>query len=146
MSRVYFDNEIIAISGKSINKKLVFMAYADKDKCIGRKYVAGPYTEFHANGATNTRTIANLWNMTPDAFKQDFKKYAKAYNKQFNNRQKLDVNAFAIFFSVVHQAVNSISDLDDLATRFGQTLQDWMNNSFLRKVRTTAPFTARLTV
>ena len=145
--KLTFKEMIETKSGKSDRGTHVFMALKNRTIGVKRRFTKPIHTVQHDRFGNKTKAAATVWKIVPLAFKEDLKRYTRLYNLQIQsqNHEKANVGVYSIFVKAVCGYEEPISNLASLASLFGFTVSDWIDNGLLPNVVTDTPFTAELT-
>jgi len=133
---------IKTISGKDIEKGIVYCSYKNDTICYTRKYVKPKTTAHNREYGAKLKKISLLYKAVPDTFKECLRIYAQAYNQQLRPPKNGGVNAFNIFTKSLCNSNVSLTDLDSLqsvASLYGSTISCWVEHGLLQKVRVIIP-------
>ena len=143
MPRVYFDKEIRAKSGRYKGSDIVFKAARNRTIGLTRTHVKKTRTTDHQLlKGSKLKAASALWHEISASFKADLERYAHAFNSQHLPEDKLYLSAFNIFIKAVCRYSTPIDDLSVLVMIFGNSLNSWIDNGFLRRVTVSSPFNA----
>jgi len=142
--RITFAKNIKTMSGKCKNGNMVFMSMKNDTICIGRNFTYPLITQHHKSTGSKLKAAASLWKLLPNPFKEDLEKYAKAFNLIHLHEKKLKVSPFNVFIMGVCKADRPLESISEITDELGSTLNNWIQNKYLKNVSTETPFTATI--
>jgi len=135
---VTFEWPLKTLSGKDLQKGVVYQSCRDDTLCIMRRYVRPRITEHnHYTGAKFRGAILLYKAMNPE-FLRDLKRYTDAFNNQLLPEKKLPLNQYNTFLKALLNKKVRLNDLDSFqgfADLFGNTIEAWIASGLLPKVR-----------
>jgi len=127
-----------SFAGLNSDKTLVYRSCWNNVVFIASKYTCPRITEHnHRQGTKLTRANA-LYKSINTAFIEDLKIYAEAYNKKYSKKKRLPSNFYNIFIKALCNGAVKINDLDSLEKfvgLHGNTIEAWIANGLLPKVK-----------
>jgi len=142
--KVTFYKNIKTLSGKDKPGNMVFQSAKNHSVCIVRNYIKPRLTENNHYMGIKMTAAASLWKSVSLRFISDLKVYANAYNNQHLAERNLPLYAYNIFIMGIMKNHSPITSIPSLITDLGETLQEWIDNGFLKKVNTSHTFTATI--
>ena len=142
--KVTFYKNIKTMSGRCTQGNMVFMSAKNHSVCVARNYVKPRLTENNELMGLKMKAAANIWKSISVGFINDLKTYANAYNHQHLDERTLYISAYNVYIMAVMKYSIPIPSISALVTAFGATLEDWIGNGYLKRVNTTATFSANV--
>jgi hypothetical protein len=133
--KVTFEDGVRTRSGHVKGMKYCYMYFEKYGVSYARRYKVPKYTETNAIAGNKMRATVDLWHQVPEGFKDDLKKYVREYNKKHLEEMTSGLSGYNIFVKVVFPRALEINSLEELVETFGNTVLEWIERNYLRRVR-----------
>jgi len=136
--KITLDWPLRTLSGKDLQKGVVYQSCRDDTLCIMRRYVRPRITEHNHYTGAKFKSAILLYKVINPEFMRDLIRYTDAFNNQLLPEKKLPLNQYNTFLKALLNKKVRLSDLDNFrgfAGIFGNTIEAWIANGLLPKVR-----------
>lgn len=147
LTKEYWDYLIFIKNIKSLSGRfgnLIFYSYEKTNKIYFRTYRYPNLTKHnHLNGQKIQRASL-LWKQVDNDFKNDLNEYAKLFHQQYRQDKSMHITGYNIFCKCILKITHKVSSLTDLREIAGNTINQWIQNSYLDKLNSEIDFMAYL--
>ena len=143
--RIVFNNDIKTKSGKCfLTGDTVFKSRENDTICIQRKFTYPRITEINKTKGKVFKAAVKIWKDVSNEFKEDLNEYARLYNLQHKNKNKISLSGYNIYLKVLCQIDDPMDSIDSVVACFGNTINLWIFRNYLQPVKTNHSFKAKL--
>ncbi len=136
------DENIKSVSGRFGN--IVFYTYRKTKKVYIRTYRYPSLTKQNNYNGKKVQIASVLWKQINNTFKADLNDYAKIFYSEFRRNKSIHVTGYNIFCKCILKIEQNLNDLNELREIAGNTINQWIQNSYLDQISAKIEFTALL--
>ena len=144
MKYLNLNNSIKTLSGLDKQNGVVYMHYKISNITISRKYVSPRLTDQNELFSNIMKVTGSLWQAINPDFKREMSRYAELCNRQNLSHKGIKPNGYMYFTGAVVKYQKPFVDMQDMIDVMGETIEEWMERGWLRRVKCKVGFVERI--